>query len=105
MIDRKSAVSFVFSLLLLGCSTPQATRVPFLSAAPPPASELDPPLEQPDALAGRVCKLGASCLELDHRPFEPCLVSTRRCADKALEAIPAGAPAADAPRAIPIVGR
>jgi len=28
------------------------------------------------------CQLGTSCLALDPRPFEPCLVGSNKCADK-----------------------
>jgi hypothetical protein len=33
----------------------------------------------------QVCKLGTSCLAMDPRPFEPCLLSTKHCSDKAAE--------------------
>src|SRR5262245_41628356 len=33
----------------------------------------------------KACKLGQSCMALDERPFENCLVSTKRCADKIKE--------------------
>ena len=72
-------------MALLGCSTPPTPLEPARTAVPPPEIQRDLPLEQPDLLAGRVCKLGTSCMDLDKRPFEACLVGARHCADKALE--------------------
>jgi hypothetical protein len=61
---------------------------------PPPEVSIDLPLE-PDPprgeLKGEFCKLGRSCMALDPRPFEPCLVETRRCADKITEPLLVGA--------------
>ena len=82
----------VYSLpiaLLLGCSTPNmppSADPPYVfmvHQVPPPEFERDLPLEQP---RGHFCQLGTSCLALDPRPFEPCLVDgTKRCADKVTE--------------------
>ena len=68
---------------LLGCSTPSAppTPPPMLEwrysqlVPPPPATE--PP--------GQFCLLGTTCLAMDPRPFEPCLLSSKHCKDKAAE--------------------
>ena len=76
---------------LLACSTPPDTApVPpvfRVQQVPPPDFERDLPLEQPPLNPeGRVCQLGKSCLALDPRPFEACLVSAaKRCVDKATE--------------------
>ena len=75
---------------LLGCSTPQTAAPPMMIySAPIPTPEYElrdgqvvPETPQP---FGRVCKLGTSCLALDPRPFEPCLLSTKKCSDKAVE--------------------
>ena len=86
---------------LLGCSTPQ-TIVPIIYELPPlPSSEYEmrdgqlvPRAQQP---TGRVCKLGTSCLAMDPRPFEPCLLSTKGCSDKAVEPILVAPPKSSAP--------
>jgi hypothetical protein len=70
---------------------------------PPPEFQRELPLEQPPAALGHVCKLGTSCLDLDPRPFEMCLVDAKHCVDKALEPIPAKgskAPDAEGPVAV-----
>jgi len=84
MNTRTSAFPFFLGMALYGCSTPQ-TEPAVLTALEPPAPEIsvDLPLEPP--VVGHVCKLGTSCLELDKRPFEPCLVGTKHCADKGVE--------------------
>jgi hypothetical protein len=71
--------------LLLGCST-QKPEIPEPGTPPPPEISFDLPLEQPglDGLP-RLCTLGESCLAMDPRPFEPCLLSTKECSDKAAE--------------------
>lgn len=90
---RISALLFAASLVLLGCSTPPPPVEQVLT--PPPAEfQRDLPLEQPPALAGRVCKLGDSCMELDSRPFEACLVGTKHCVDKAVEPVEVKTPKA-----------
>jgi hypothetical protein len=75
--------------LLLGCSTPVAPPAappppaPFVQQVPPPEFQRDLPLESP---SGHFCQLGRSCLALDPRPFEVCLVSgARDCRDKIVE--------------------
>ena len=86
--------SFVFAsttavFALLGCSTPKPVTP--VTAAPPvlvPELQYDLPLEQPDpgrVPFGKVCKLSTSCIAMDPRPFEPCLLSTKDCRDKAAE--------------------
>ena len=75
------------SVLILGCTT-----------------QPEPPAEQPSVLRGAVtqsgparfqpppqgsgfkaCQLGTSCMTLDTRPFELCLLDSKHCADKATE--------------------
>ena len=75
---------------LLGCSTPQTAAPPMMIysvLSPTPEYELRDGEVVPKSLQpfGRVCKLGTSCLALDPRPFEPCLLSTKKCSDKAVE--------------------
>lgn len=96
MNTRISTALFATCFVLLGCSTPQPPMEQALTP-PPPEIQRDLPLEQPPALAGRVCKLGDSCMELDPRPFEACLVGARHCADKAMAPIPANTPNAPEP--------
>ena len=69
---------------MLGCSTSQpVVPAPEVFNVPPPEISIELPLESPDpAPVPRLCKLGSSCLAMDPRPFEPCLLSTRDCRDK-----------------------
>jgi hypothetical protein len=73
---------------LLGCSTPaQSPRItPILEVqrTPPPDFQRELPLESPQ---GHLCQLGQSCMTLDPRPFEACLVGTKRCLDKVIEPV------------------
>jgi hypothetical protein len=73
------------ALLLLGCSTSQPPMTPapevIASAAPLPA-----PVPEIKPQMAKACQLGTSCLTLDPRPFELCLVAAgKRCVDKATE--------------------
>jgi len=91
-----SAVLIAASVFLQGCSTPAPEQ---LTRIPPPEVSRELPLEvptpgHPDMPLARVCKLGASCMELDPRPFEACLVGTRHCVDKAAELMEVTAPEA-----------
>jgi len=92
MNQAKSISLLATSLCLLACSTPQPQEEMARVEVPPPDIQRDLPLEQPPQALGRVCKLGTSCLDLDPRPFELCLVSAKHCVDKALEPIPATTP-------------
>jgi hypothetical protein len=88
---------------LLGCSTPEAAPVDTVPPAVVVIKQYDLPLERPEPWSiplGKVCKLGTSCLALDPRPFEPCLVSTKDCLDKAAEPIEVGQPQSPAPPAV-----
>ena len=77
-MDRMTAAAALPLILLLGCSTPPIAE---LAPAPPPAYSIDLPLET-DLPKGRVCQLGNSCMAMDSRPFEACLVGSRHCIDK-----------------------
>jgi hypothetical protein len=74
-----------------GCSTPPVAEKaePIFVSAPlaPPVYKLpdDGRFQDPPLVFGRLCQLGTSCLSLDPRPFEPCLLSTKPCTDKAVE--------------------
>jgi hypothetical protein len=83
-------------VFLLGCSTPQpvpvAEPVPATLALIPgvPAHGLAPDerFAPKDPVYGRACQLGTSCLALDPRPFEICLLgSNKRCGDKIKESL------------------
>ena len=90
-----SGATLLVLLVLLGCST---SPPPPVAATPPPPPEFsrELPLEPPAPLLGRICKLGDSCMELDPRPFEACLVGTRHCVDKAMESVEVQTPKAPA---------
>jgi len=70
----------ILAVLLAGCSTqpppPAVTvvNVPnFFEMKPQPPSSLPP---------ARFCRLGTSCMALDSRPFETCLLGSKGCGDK-----------------------
>ncbi|HWN48108.1 MAG TPA: hypothetical protein VNM71_12165 [Steroidobacteraceae bacterium] len=67
---------------LLGCSTPETAQTTQSVTPLPPLPDLAPGDE---LMRPQVCKLGTSCLAMDPRPFEPCLLSTKHCSDKAAE--------------------
>lgn len=73
---------------LAGCST-QPALPPATSAAITPFNYLRPvPEGELKQSVPRACQLGASCLTMDPRPFEACLLSTTKsCADKGAEAL------------------
>jgi hypothetical protein len=64
-----------------------AAQTPGLRQFRGPVLPLEPGApELPDELKGRVCQLGTSCMALDSRPFEMCLLGTgKRCSDKIRE--------------------
>lgn len=81
---------------LLGCSTSQP-----VTPVPPPEISVDLPLEPPNAEPGfKACKLGTSCMAMDPRPFEPCLLSAKECTEKATEPLLVGEPGLLEPPAI-----
>ena len=94
-MNAKASITFIgvaALAALLGCSTPQPAT-PAAATVPPPEASYDLPLEQPGPTQlPALCKLGTSCLAMDPRPFEPCLLSTKKCRDKAAEPIEVGQP-------------
>jgi hypothetical protein len=77
------------SLLVVGCTT---RRVEPPRVEPPPprggvtlsnAPRFGQPPDQ--ELKAQFCQLGTSCLTLDERPFELCLLDTKHCRDKVVE--------------------
>jgi hypothetical protein len=104
-IRNYAAFAALTLTMLLGCSTPAPEEVN-VERAPQPVAQLAPLQnaqalppgtpefgeefrmpKSPEVITGRVCQLGTSCLALDSRPFEPCLVGTKRCRDKVREPI------------------
>ncbi len=89
--------------VLLGCSTSKSPSS--VQAAPPSAQPVPPPrivwrvipplpaMEPP----GQFCLLGTTCLAMDPRPFEPCLLSSKHCKDKAAEPMQVAPPRWPAP--------
>ena len=93
-----SSIGLAALTAMLGCSTSPAlvsADDPFGAPVdvPPPEISIDLPLESPDEQPGfKPCKLGTSCIAMDPRPFEPCLLSTRECTEKATEPLLVGEP-------------
>ena len=77
-------ITFAIAALasLLGCSTPDTAQTTQSATPLPPLSHLAPGNE---LMPPKICKLGTSCLAMDPRPFEPCLLSTKHCSNKAAE--------------------
>ena len=76
------------SLLVLGCTTRRAE--PPRVEPPPPRGGVtlsNVPRFQPPPLGTgfKACQLGTSCLTLDERSFEICLLDTKHCRDKVVE--------------------
>ncbi|HUQ12494.1 MAG TPA: hypothetical protein VM146_19465 [Steroidobacteraceae bacterium] len=110
MNTKLSATFALTALGLLSCSTsprPAAVATPVAQTGPlpPMVIQKDLPLE-PRLAMGRICKLGTSCLEMDSRPFEVCLVgAAKHCVDKGVEIIPAQGQESAAPEGPVTVGR
>lgn len=90
-MNTEASIPFVSAAALaalLSCSTPQFVT-PVAAAptpVPPPEFSFSLPLEEPVPEGPPTfCKLGTTCLAMDPRPFEPCLLSTKSCRDKATE--------------------
>jgi hypothetical protein len=93
MNAKASITRFVLGapVLLLGCTTQDQapSAVGYAPGAHPlPQIARYEPMPRPhsyrgETFAGHICKLGTSCMDLDPRPFEPCLITTTRCTDKA----------------------
>ena len=95
---HSSAIAGMALFGLLGCTTPPATE---WVATPPPMIQFSIPLPKDEpgkAPMGKICHLDQSCLAMDPRPFEPCLLSTKHCSDKATEPMLVAPP----PQSIPL---
>ena len=102
---RATLLTSMALLTFAGCSTPPAQVVEVLPvevdlAAPrqlpghvTPEGEHLP--RRPEDVVGRVCQLGTSCLTMDSRPFEVCLLGARHCSDKVREPLLVDNPDAD----------
>jgi len=81
---------------LLSCTTPPPEQV--VLAVPPPEISIELPLEPPAERekfnAPRACLLGTtgSCMAMDPRPFEPCLVGAKHCETKGTAVIKVAPP-------------
>jgi len=98
-----SSIGLAVIAAMLGCSTSPADVSEFNAPLeiPPPEFSMELPLEPPSDESGfRTCKLGTSCIAMDPRPFEACLLSTKECAEKASEPQLVGEPELIAPPAI-----
>jgi hypothetical protein len=93
-MNTRIAIAFAALASLLGCSTPHTaqTTQPQPTTPPPSLSDLAPRYKFHEGqlvpqvlIPPQICKLGTSCLAMDPRPFEPCLLSTKHCSDKAVE--------------------
>jgi hypothetical protein len=81
-MNTRVAIAIAALTSLLGCSTPETAQTTQPATPLPPLSDLAPGNE---LIPPQICKLGTSCLAMDPRPFEPCLLSTKHCSDKAVE--------------------
>ena len=90
-VSTALAAAALFSLL--GCTTLQIAQ----RAEGLPEFQFHDAQLVPESVLPRFCRLGTSCLSMDHRPVEPCLVTTKQCSDQAIEPMPA----VPAPRIVP----
>ena len=79
-------------VMIAGCGTPARTPV---AIRQPDLSNYfefwrEPPSHMPQA---RLCLLGTSCLDMDSRPFEVCLLGGTSCSDKLAEVMQVERPA------------
>ena len=93
-MNTRFAIAIAALTSLLGCSTQHTAQTTKAqpTTPPPPLSDLAPGYELHEGqlvpevvIPPKICKLGTSCLAMDPRPFEPCLLSTKHCSDKAAE--------------------
>ena len=87
MSARIPLLSAAWIAVLLGCTTSTPPSSPEASAAPTNLFLPDNPPEYPPGETAKFCQLGSSCLTMDPRPFELCLLSDKRCGDKLAETI------------------
>jgi hypothetical protein len=81
-MNTRNAIAIAALASLLGCSTPDTAQTTQSAKPLPRLSDLAP---ENELIPPQICKLGTSCLAMDPRPFEPCLLSTKHCSDKAVE--------------------
>ena len=95
----KTHVPILVSAALLGCNTSQiepvsigATSIAMPAAHPMMEFETAIPGfdERREIQLGQFCYLGTTCLTMDPRPFEVCLLGSNRCSDKLREPILVG---------------
>jgi len=80
-LTRSMLTTVLFWIGMAGCSTATVSP-PAVSATSSEASTSVSPRRQlppQPPLSAETCLIGRSCLELDPRPFAPCLVATSRC--------------------------
>ena len=80
---------------LMSCTSEPDLNQPYPTAdsIPPPEISIDLPLERetpPQDPPARACLLGSSgtCMEMDSRPFEPCLVTSKVCEQDGARIVP-----------------
>jgi hypothetical protein len=76
------------SVLILGCTTQRPEPPPVQSSLLQGAVTQSGPArfhQPPEGSGFTACQLGTSCLTLDPRPFELCLLDATHCADKVTE--------------------
>jgi hypothetical protein len=102
-MNARLAIAVLIAASLMGvpgCGTPHVVTEPAASITRLPPMTPWPRYELrdgrfvpvPETLKGQICQLGTSCLTMDPRPFEPCLLSTKRCNEKAAEPMLVGPP-------------
>ena len=87
MKTHLSCLLATLTLLLISCASHIEPPRDFAwqSPIPPPEVSIDLPPEIREPADARFCQLGVGCLSMDARPFEPCLLSTKHCRNKAAE--------------------
>lgn len=103
-MSARTLFACAVTAILLGCTTqlPGTTAATIPPANPFRTLTLKASAERPDLEAAQVCLVSTSrsCMELDSRPFEPCLVASKTCSQKDGEIMRVSPPAlVDPPRA------
>ena len=104
-MNTKIAIAIAALTSLLGCSTPHPVQTTQPGTPPPLLSDIAPGYELREGqlvprvlIPPQICKLGTSCLAMDPRPFEPCLLSTKHCSRQGRRAAAGRTDAIDHPR-------
>jgi hypothetical protein len=104
MVAKKLVLLGWIASGLMACTTrPDPELIgPTAVAIPPPEVSIELPLEQtapPDFGIAQACLLSStkSCMELDSRAFEPCLVNTKECEREGARVMKVMPPVAPAP--------